>query len=755
MSCCLEVRELPGRGRGLCATRPIAMGEVCLAVRAVGMSLYAHDKDYPPEQSLCHGCITFGRRLPLVCAGGCGATYCSEACAAADAAAGHAFCCPALRRISEMASKKKYTRIELSAACFLLRVFAAEKAWKQRSAGDTGASLLDEALLQCPELSDDPEFAAHERTRTQAVKIAALLAGALVPRDKALELLRREPHNSYTLRDATNACRGWIMYPIASYINHSCLPNTACVVSAGGVLTFYALTPIAMGEEITQSYLTDQSDGDCTSKAWGFQCTCPRCTRTATEQEMTTFDARHVCACGTMVTSARGGGRACRCHDQPDARMPPRAPGELRVVDVDVRLPNGSTSRVSLYGRAPAFAAQRPDVAVRESAKRVVTGDLPPRTDGGRQEDMVMDMDMAPVVAVSPANGAEAEADHAFLQSMWSDQRACAGQMASFHLHADPVHDEWSTRAGFSPDQLARLRLLLRSRLFDVWAGLLAAGVDADAGVGADAPALARLSGTIEIFNPAIGANMGWHRDGHGPGEFIAHYYLGCPSRSQDGTILPASGGKVPMGWSEVAMPHGSGRGDRGDVSDGSDDDSSEFLLDFGQSDGEERAGVSEHNVLLFEHGVAADQRLVIFEDARVFHRTPLTAYAASERLQDERQRPIARVVFHGVSADGASVGFSYPHATQSSPRGDDKVASEAIHSQKVAEEELPPGLRRAIEAHAEQHADDEAGASEGAVQEGSSCRAVSGVTAANMRTSFEAYVAGTPSMIRCIQSTL
>ena len=51
--------------------------------------------------------------------------------------------------------------------------------------------------------------------------------------------------------------------------------------------------------------------------------------------------------------------------------------------------------------------------------------------------------------------------------------------------------------------------------------------------------------------------------------------------------------------------------------------------------------------------GSAAQRRLVIFEDAVALHRTPLSAYAAGDALQRERRRPIARIVFHGVSATG------------------------------------------------------------------------------------------------------
>ena len=199
---------------------------------------------------------------------------------------------------------------------------------------------------------------------------------------------------------------------------------------------------------------------------------------------------------------------------------------------------------------------------------------------------------------------------------------------------------------------------------------------------------------------------MGWHRDGHIAGEFIAHYYLDCPS---DGM----------MDWFEVAVP--SREASHGDVAecsindDDEDDGPSPYALDLGHDDAAERARISRANFVTFERGVAADQRIVVFEDAMLFHRTPLTAHAAGAQLQGERMRPIARVVFHGTDANGGMLGFP----------------SSAVGTAACIEEELPPGLRRALETHAHPR----------------------GLTAESLAASFDAYVAGAPSMIECMCS--
>ena len=328
----IEVRAIEGRGRGLCSTRCIAQGELIFVAKAHGFCLCTSADDYHPygqavpheHEDFCHGCLVFGPKMTVSCAEGCGTTYCSDACRAADEASGHGHCCKALKRIAAMTGNK-FTRHERASACFLLRAFARERAVTRETLSTDDAALpppscelpppsLADALLQCAEPSSGDGYDVRESHRARAVKLAILQAGALVPKESALQLLRSEPHNSYTLRDAANAARGWLMYPHASMINHSCLPNTACVASPGGRLAFYALTNIDRGEELTQSYLTDQWDGASTV-AWGFVCECPRCSRTASPETLREFDRVHICACGTIVPPWRGGGRVCRCHD--------------------------------------------------------------------------------------------------------------------------------------------------------------------------------------------------------------------------------------------------------------------------------------------------------------------------------------------------------------------------------------------------------------------------------------------------------
>ena len=284
------------------------------------------------------------------------------------------------------------------------------------------------------------------------------------------------------------------------------------------------------------------------------------------------------------------------------------------------------------------------------------------------------------VLAISPPCTAEALDDDCFLHELWaslSDTNPGGGAIARFALFTDGSHDSWTEASSYSPEQLTRLRSFVRARLFDVWHGM--------------APELARLSGTFEMMNPAHGANMGWHQDGHGAAEYITHYYLGAGEASAPRPVAEGTG------WCEVALPPLGAETAKAEavaeaeaVVVGGEDEDEEALyeLDFRSDGGLNRAGVSRANFVPFAIGSStAAQRLVVFEDAGVFHRTPLTAYALPD-LQTSRQRPMARVVCYGTSSDGSELRFEQPaHAAAPTPT--------------PATAALPPGLHRALEAYA------------------------------------------------------
>lgn len=76
-----------------------------------------------------------------------------------------------------------------------------------------------------------------------------------LPSTKSIALLlARFAANAHTIADEELSPIGVGIFPLASMVNHSCTPSTTQVFS-GSSIGFYAIAPIAVGEEITISYV--------------------------------------------------------------------------------------------------------------------------------------------------------------------------------------------------------------------------------------------------------------------------------------------------------------------------------------------------------------------------------------------------------------------------------------------------------------------------------------------------------------------
>lgn len=122
------------------------------------------------------------------------------------------------------------------------------------------------------------------------------------------KLLEREAVNSYGIpapllpgaeNEADRRLRGSGLYPLASRVNHECLPNAArfddfdgtglsssTVPGSNTALSLRALHALPAGEEVTQSYFPLtwsflQRQERCREQ-YGFTCRCPRCKEEAT-----------------------------------------------------------------------------------------------------------------------------------------------------------------------------------------------------------------------------------------------------------------------------------------------------------------------------------------------------------------------------------------------------------------------------------------------------------------------------------------
>jgi hypothetical protein len=350
----------------------------------------------------------------------------------------------------------------------------------------------------------------------------------------------------------------------------------------------------------------------------------------------------------------------CHRHN----RIPPQwraaCPHEVEAIAREVRLPSGSACTVTSYQRHSSRVS---------NAAAVLTFSAPEAQLAGAHHALLAELSEGTPVCgrtVDFSLFALEEEDH------WGRQR----QQQTATTQAD-AEARTAASTGLSVDQLHRLHAFLRSRLLEPWLCL--------------APRLHTMRGSLEFFNPSIGANMGWHQDGHESGCFIAHFYLPGDISTDPETEEAA------MDWFEVALPPC----DNMEAMDGDEDDADEEDAVYGVefvTDEAPKALCRPSNFLAFSFAAAALQPIVIFEDAGCYHRTPLTALAVP-KLQERRRRPVVRMVFYALDVGGNSVGF--PHRLSS--HGDVAGATDttAASQPTLVGMCLPLGLRRLLEQYA------------------------------------------------------
>jgi hypothetical protein len=280
----------------------------------------------------------------------------------------------------------------------------------------------------------------------------------------------------------------------------------------------------------------------------------------------------------------------------------------------------------------------------------------------------------------TPTDAAEAMADHAFLlrllrEGSTSGPVPCRASFSVGIIEAGDICTGSSGASSLRVKDTERLLALMRRRIFDHWHHLF--------------PAVQRLSGSFEIFNPSRGANMRWHQDGHTPGTFIAHLAL-----LDDQSKISEN-----MNWFEVALPSRSAKADEVEGRDGNDDDEEEetqYTVEM-HTDEASIARIDRSTFVAFDFDSAALQRLVIFEDDGCYHRTPLTAHAAVHEMQQQLLRPIARFVFYAVDESGVDLSnacqYPPPAFVAEEPRAHGGHVPATISS-------LPIGLRAALEGY-------------------------------------------------------
>jgi len=144
---------------------------------------------------------------------------------------------------------------------------------------------------------------------------------------------------------------------------------------------------------------------------------------------------------------------------------------------------------------------------------------------------------------------------------------------------------------------------------------------------------LFRIDGTCEIFCPMNGTNTGWHRDGFQRGCYVGHVL--CEEEREDTAVADdVCAADDAAAWFEFALIKKEDTKGESDATPSIDFCDSEHLL------------VQPSNFVAF----AARNAVSIFEDSKIFHRSPRikSCWDAMER----GRRKIARFDFVGRDAE-------------------------------------------------------------------------------------------------------
>jgi len=284
----VKIMQIPGRGRGLVATRAIKSGEPILWEEPLAWEL-----EEPWRERRCASCARGAdeNHVMVPCRGCNGAFHICDTCEAHPS-------CKDFARIVETGktSPTPNAMASLKVAKALLR------------GGSDGACVEALTWRRVPYSPDMDVFSGWT--------MASVIHSAHV----------RLVCNQFTvrMRDMTPIGRG--LYPATSMFNSDCCPNiTTCFQSDSPTeMTILTTRTVEAGEELCGCYVEVYQPRSVRQQqlksGWGFDCSCSRCMR-CTEP---TGDERHLfgvrChACGTLLADQEG--EQCSCgHDDPAAR---------------------------------------------------------------------------------------------------------------------------------------------------------------------------------------------------------------------------------------------------------------------------------------------------------------------------------------------------------------------------------------------------------------------------------------------------
>jgi hypothetical protein len=308
------VKEIPGRGNGLVATRDFAVGEQIMFInRPVGNFVSIDKLDgmsitYPSRQTTdwnradtCHQCFRTAQNTISgswkyiaigppgsglkFCTGCYMVKYCSEQCRKAAWKQHHKYECSVFRgsSLQELSNENAFTDRRAVLRILLLRKHGilSDTTWKQILNLETH---FDEALLD------------HERGPRLMVDSLAFqrLTGNGVGIDKIVQVMCAMETTKFSSSYPASERQGTVFDPEPALINHSCTPNATIRTDVSkyftnvsspdpiiGSISVHAEKPIVKGDEILHAYVPTKSPTSLRQSSlrytYFFTCSCVSC----------------------------------------------------------------------------------------------------------------------------------------------------------------------------------------------------------------------------------------------------------------------------------------------------------------------------------------------------------------------------------------------------------------------------------------------------------------------------------------------
>ncbi|WOK97697.1 histone-lysine N-methyltransferase ASHR1 [Canna indica] len=228
----LTVASIPGKGRGLVATRDFSPGDVIIFQEP-----YASAPNKVSSSSSCDAC--FATKNVRKCSACQVAWYCGNACQRSEWKL-HQLECKALYSLSEERRKMLTPTIRLMVRLILRKQLQCEKVI--RTTAEDNYDLVSTLEAHISSINENQLV-----LYAQMANLVKLVLPSLdIDLKEITHTFSKLSCNAHTICDAELRSLGTGLYPVISIINHSCVPNSVLVFE-NRVAIVRATEPIAKG----------------------------------------------------------------------------------------------------------------------------------------------------------------------------------------------------------------------------------------------------------------------------------------------------------------------------------------------------------------------------------------------------------------------------------------------------------------------------------------------------------------------------